>query len=986
MLRASKELSEKSRKKAQRILEALRDVGLGYLQLGQPSPTLSGGEAQRVKLAKYLGSRSLSDRLLLLDEPSTGLHPQDISGLLTVLDRIVRAGGTVIVVEHNTDIIRAADWVIDLGPGAGPEGGHILFAGRPENISEEESLTGKALQTEDAISPRPESDVPVQYSKDITIQGARSHNLKDVTVTIPKSALTVVTGVSGSGKSSLVTDVLGAEAERRFLESLSMYERQSTTEGPEAPVDAVSGLGVAVSVGAGRRRYSRRATIGRETEIIHHLTVLLAYAGERTCEQCGTLMVRRETWVCPECNFTARIAAPREFLPSNWLSACPACQGIGTVSVPNPDKLIIHPDQPLCKGAMYSPGFFPFGYMCKPPNMYYSLQALGKKYDFDPAKTPWNQMTPEAQHAFLFGDPEPLEIHYKNNKGQVKIFHRPFRGFYQLIGDWDQFGTYVDIKTCPECNGATLRPEFLAVTLHRYTIHQLGELPLTTLEKLLKVPLGVKEKEFNILEQSYNTVLKRLHFLIQVGLGYIHLNRITASLSAGEAERVTLAGVLGSDLTSMTILLDEPSRGLHPSEVGALVEALYSLRDEGNTVVVVEHDPVLIKAADHIIDVGPGAGTAGGCIVAEGSPDHIAQADTVTGMWLRGERKTTPFQSHGQTKLITARRDPRTWMTITGARAHNLKRKPVTVPLGVLVGICGVSGSGKSTLFIDTVGRALVPKKHTTSVAYEPITPGEYESIENAPERVILVDQVKRGIYSPAKFLNVETHLQDLYGESEDAKALGITKKQLKSRCSVCNGTGIIKMDMGFLPAVHSPCDACGGTGYSAEAWDVRIKGYTLPELLTLTIDEVYELFNDVDNIARPLKTAKDVGLGYLVLRQPAYTLSGGEAQRLKIVKELCKRTTKQSLYILDEPTVGQHVQDVEQLIHVLQRLVDNGHSVVVIEHHPHVLAACDWLIELGPVGGPDGGYIIAAGTPEKIAQKNTPTAFYIHEILEGVQ
>ncbi len=985
LLIEDKRLSEKSRNHAKRILEALRDVGLGYLSLGQPSPTLSGGEAQRVKLAKYLGSRSLKNRLLILDEPSTGLHPQDISGLLIVLDRLVRAGGTVVVVEHNTDIIRAADWIVDLGPGAGPEGGELLFAGTPENLlREKKSLTGNALKSE-AINLQPRTPKKAfSPSSSISICNATAHNLKGINVDIPKGALTVVTGVSGSGKSSLVADILEAEARRRFLESLSTYERQSTKEGPEAPVESISGLGVAVSVSAGRRGYSRRATIGRETEILDHLTVLLAYLGERKCEHCGTEMIRGETWICPECGVKTRIANPREFLPSNWLSACPKCQGIGTISVPNPDKLIMNPDKPLCKGAMYSPGFFPYGYMCKPPNMYYDLRALGKRYDFDPEKTGWNEMTPEAQHAFLFGDPEPMEVLYKDGKGRVRIHHRSFWGFYRLIGDWDQFGTYVDITTCPECNGATLRPEFLAVTLQGYTIHELGELPLTRLEQVIK-SIQTNKNEFSLAESSYNIVLKRLHFLIQVGLGYIHLNRIAGTLSAGEAERIKLAGVLGSNLTSLTILLDEPSRGLHPSEVGALVEVLKSLRDEGNTVIVVEHDPVLIGAADYLIDLGPGAGIAGGEIVAQGTPEEVAQMDTVTGLWLRGERRTHPFRTDVQTKLVRARREPKGQMVVSGARAHNLKGETVTIPLGVLVGVCGVSGSGKSTLLIDTIGRALVPKKHTTSVAYEPIIPGEHDVIEGAPDRGICVDQTRKGVYSPLKFLNLEQPLRKVYAESEDAKALQIDEKQLKSRCSVCEGSGLIKMDMGFLPAVFSSCDACRGTGYSPEAWDVRVKGYALPALSELTIDEVYELFKDNDKIARPLKVAKEVGLGYLVLRQPAYSLSGGEAQRLKIVKELCKRTKKKSLYILDEPTLGQHLEDVERLITVLQKLVDQGHTVVVIEHHPHVLAACDWLIELGPEGGPEGGYVIAAGTPEEVAKKDTPSALYVREIVEGV-
>ena len=967
----SKRLSQKNRKTAKRILQALKDCGLGYLSIGQPSPTLSGGEAQRVKLAKYLGSRSLSRKLLVLDEPSTGLHPQDISGLLIVLDRLVRAGGTVVIVEHNTDIIRAADWIVDLGPGAGPEGGEIVFTGVLDSLlREDESLTGKALK-EEVITPSPHEEKMFVPSETISICNARAHNLKNVNVEIPKGTLTVVTGVSGSGKSSLVSDVLEAEAQRRFLESLSMYERQSTKEGPEAPVDSVSGLGVAVSVTPERRQYNKRSTIGTNTEITHHLASLLAHIGERICLKCGSRMTRKVQWVCPECGSTAPIAKPSEFLYSSWLSACPKCQGVGTIQVPRPEKLIIHPDKPICRGAMYSPGFFPKGYLCKPYNYGYSIvRALAQKYNFDPEKTPWNKMTEEAQHAFLFGDPELLDVYHENRKGETRLAELRYPGFYGWVRDWDIGGTYTEAEVCPECKGGGLRPEFLAVQLNGYTIHELSEMPLQHLEKVLKT-VEDAALQSRLTKSSYETCMRRIRFLLQVGLTYVHLNRVSATLSAGEAERVKLAGILGSNLTSLTILLDEPSRGLHPSEVDALVQVLKELRDEGNTVIVVEHDPVIIAAADHIIDMGPGAGAKGGHVTAEGTFEDIKKSNTVTGKWL---------QSY--TVQTNPRRNPEKWMIIRGARENNLKGEDIIIPLNVLVGICGVSGSGKSTLLIDTLGRVLAPKKHTTSVAYEPMKPGAHDSIENAPDQVVLVDQTRRGIYSPAVFLGLQPLLHTVYANSEDAKALGLHLKQLSKRCSVCNGSGSIKMDMGFLPAVRTPCDVCEGTGYSPEAWDVRVKGLTLPEMFKLTIDEISTLFDD-GRISELSKAARNVGLGYLVLHQPGYTLSGGEAQRLKIAKELCKRTPEQSLYILDEPTVGQHLEDVQQLVTVLQRLVNSGNSVIVIEHNPYVLAACDYLIELGPGGGPEGGYIVASGTPEDISKMNTKTAPYLKEVLE---
>ncbi|MBN1400819.1 MAG: ATP-binding cassette domain-containing protein [Anaerolineae bacterium] len=987
LLARERRLPPKARRAARRILRALSDIGLGYLTLGQPSPTLSGGEAQRVKLAKYLGRRSLARDLIVLDEPSTGLHPQDVAGLLQVLDRLVRGGATVVVVEHNTDIMRAADWIIDLGPGAGPHGGELLYAGPPEGLLEVgASHTAQALHEEAALEPRAEPEaLGRSRSRHIAIRGASAHNLQDVDVDIPKGRLTVVTGVSGSGKSSLVSDVLEAEARRRFLESLSMYERQGAREGPEASVESVAGLGVAVTVEAGRRRhFDRRATVGTATEIAHHLAVLMASLGERPCLACGAAMVRRRTpesagreiWLCPACGASAPLAEPRHFSPSNYAAACLTCHGVGSLRKPNADKLIVHPERPLCDGAMYSPGFFPQGYLCKPYNGGYDMvQALAGRYGFDPASTPWREMSAEARQAFLYGDPEPIEVVYRSRKGRVRTSTQHFPGFYGWIRDWDVGGTYTDSQVCPTCGGGRLRPEYAAVTLAGHNMQALGEAPLWQLAEVMG-HLELPAPSSPWVAASLRTIRLRLRFLGQVGLGYLHLHRESATLSAGEAQRIKLAALLGSGLTSLTILLDEPTRGLHPSEVEALVGALAALRDEGNTVIVVEHDPVLIRAADYLLDLGPGAGAAGGRIIAQGTPEQVMTADTPTAAWLRGERRIAPR---------TARRQPKGWMTIVGARENNLKGEEVRIPLGALVGVCGVSGSGKSTLLVDTLARALAPRKQTTSVAYEPIEPGAHEAILGAPRRAITVDQTRAGLHSPASFLNLERPLWALYAESEDAQALGLSEKDLSSRCSVCRGEGAVSLDMGFLPAVHIPCETCAGTGYRAEAWQVRLQGVALPELMGMTIDQVYALFAEDDRLSVPLQAARDVGLGYLVLRQPGYALSGGEAQRLKIAKELCRRTTPQTLYILDEPTLGQHLEDAARLSGVLHRLVDAGHTVLIIEHHAHLLASCDWLIELGPRGGPEGGHIIAAGRPESLAAGQTPTAPYLREILGAV-
>jgi excinuclease ABC subunit A len=991
-------LSPSQREAAHRILQALIDVGLGYLELGQPSPTLSGGEAQRVKLTKYLGRNKLDNRLIVLDEPSTGLHPQDLHGLLKVLDRLVRSGATIVIVEHNTDIVRAADWIIDLGPGAGPKGGELLYAGPLEGLHDvKESITGNALKNENAVQPRePPKKIKSRGKPVISIRNARANNLKGVDADIPKGTLTVVTGVSGSGKSSLIRDVLQTEARRRYLESLSMFERQGIRESAEAPVDVITGLGVTLTVAPHRAhlwshipQFTRRNSVGAISELSFHVANLLALLGERQCLKCGAKMRREKVWVCPKCNARAPIAKARHFSGAHFASSCGKCSGLGSLQAPQPDKLIIHPEKPLCAGAMWSPGYWPKTYLCKDQPV---IPALGDRYEFDPFRTPWNKMSEEAQNAFLFGDDETYEITYQSKstgpmKGKLRTHKWRWRGFFSKdswLWDWDIHGTYTKTIVCPECNGKGLLPEFLAVTLGGRNMHELTEMPLNELEELLKAVFA-PPSEIPLAETNLDIARRRLRFLRKVGLGYLHLNRPTGTLSAGEAQRIQLASLLGSGLTSLTILIDEPSRGMHPSELEALREALQELRDEGNTVIVVEHDLLLIRAADHVIDLGPGAGALGGEIVAEGKPDEIIKANTVTGRWLQDDTlRLTPKRKSLQDWIRpNQRRKPQGWMEIKGARGHNLCGEDVQLPLGTLIGVCGVSGSGKSTLLIDTLGRALAKKSHTSSFAREPIEPGEHDAIENAPRRAFIVDQSRRGIRSPAIFLGLTKPARKIYADCDDAQSLGLDELTLSKRCSACKGHGRIRIDMGFLPDEYVECETCKGTGHRPEAWEVHYKGVALPEINAMTLDEVYELFKDEERITTPLNVVRQVGLGYLVWNQPAYTLSGGEAQRLKIAKELYKKTENQTLYILDEPTVGLHMEDVARLVEVLNQLVDAGHTVVVVEHHPHLLANCDWLVELGPGGGPEGGRVIAKGPPEEVAKMDTPTAPYLREVLE---
>ncbi len=505
-----------------------------------------------------------------------------------------------------------------------------------------------------------------------------------------------------------------------------------------------------------------------------------------------------------------------------------------------------------------------------------------------------------------------------------------------------------------------------------YNVHALSQMTLVELAEALEERRAGAGRSPSRACAPY---AQRLQFLVKVGLGYLHLDRLAGTLSAGEAQRIRLASLLGSGLTSLTLLLDEPTRGLHPSEVEALLDALRALREVGNTVIVVEHDPQVMLAADHLIDMGPEAGQG------------------VGGSSLREPRQKSPARTGTPGAGCAAnggldryeRMEPQAWLTILGARANNLKGERVELPLGVLAGVCGVSGSGKSTLVADTLGRALAPKRQTTSVAFEPVDPGEHDAIQGAPARTLLVDQSRAGMGSPAAYLDLTRPLQNLYALSPDAIALGLSETQLAQRCSACGGSGLLTLDMAFLPDVQVVCETCRGTGCTAEAWEVHLQGVSLPEAFGLTIDEVFNLFGQDERLRRPLQAARDVGLGYLSLRQPGHALSGGEAQRLKIAGELSRKVPPGTLYLLDEPSIGQHLEDVLRLAGVLHRLVAEGGSVLMVEHHVHLLAACDWLVELGPVGGPEGGHVIASGTPEQLAAGNTPTAPYLRQVLSQI-
>ena len=688
-----------------RVLQTLQDVGLGYLTLGQPSPSLSGGEAQRVRLTREVTKAKTGD-LVLLDEPTTGLHPADLDRLLTVLDKLTVNGCTVVVVEHQADVIAAADWRIDLGPGGGPDGGCLQHCGPP------------VVEKRPRLTPRAKPRGARRSSDAIQVRGARSHNLQSVDVDFAKGRFTVVTGVSGSGKSSLVRDVVAAEANRRLLESLSVYERQSVREGPEAPVDSLTGLGPTMSIdaigttfGPGSGLAPAIATVGRSSDLDRVISTVLARAGERTCLECGGTDVRRASprpeaeWRCRDCEAKALPIEPRHLIGSA-ASVCPQCLGRGVERVYDWERVIVRPDVPLAAGVFGgSLAWFRAG-RAGITGFDATLAAIAERHRFDPRTTPWSEMSDEARHAVLFGehgsDDRSADRRHVDEVAEFGLNH---------WAPYDLGGAETKAFECRECHGRQLRAPYLAIRLQGQDRNGLFWAPFVELEDKLA---SMAEPADAHAAQARTVALHRLAFLRAVGLGYIHLDRATWTLSAGEAQRIKLASVLGAGLVGMTVMLDEPSRGLHPSEVSALIEALRELRDAGNTVIAVEHDPLLIRAADAVLEIGPGPGRGGGRVVDLDSPQSLTRA------LLEGS-VSIPHRD--------ARRQPSSWMHVTGARENNLRGFDVRIPLGVLGGVCGISGSGKSSLVVDTVALALTrPKTNITGVGVVRVEPGAHDS------------------------------------------------------------------------------------------------------------------------------------------------------------------------------------------------------------------------------------------------------------------
>jgi len=1209
--------------KIHRMLHTLCDVGLDYMQLGQASPTLSGGEAQRVKLARELGKRSTGRTLYLLDEPTTGLHFADVKKLIEVLQGFVEAGNTVIVIEHNLDVIKTSDWIIDIGPEGGAGGGRIVIEGTPEEVAAcDESYTGIALRTvlpgfkrkggaKKGKSAKTKAD-PFILSQKIRIVGAAQHNLQGIDLEVPREQMSVFCGPSGSGKTSLAMDTLYAEGQRRYVESLSSYARQFLGQMPKPRVESIQGLSPAIAIEQKTVGSTPRSTVGTVTEVYDYLRILFARMGEMYCPKCHVPAVQQTTdqivgsvmklgasakllllapmevdratpftkvwdrlrangfarvrvdgttyplddvpeidhrqahnvavvvdrisvdsrqrsriadsieaaldlgkgiihvavadgtkdepqWIqhryslhlsCSTCQRSFERQTPQKFSFNSPLGWCHACEGLGTEFGANQAMLVTSPERSLLDGAI---GAWPDPKTNAPFRM--MLEAISTTFDL-PLDQPWYLLSPPQQRLVLYGDDnswievasasgerqpsgtsDVAETRNKRQTGKRKgagtpsvdldsgarsesqsaerLTYGPFRfkykGLYPAIEAASRLSfshrkSLIEMageRDCTMCHGGRLEAEASAMRLRNLTLPQLCRMPLSqSLAFLLELKLSKDEKK--IAGDLLNEATHRLNFLVEVGLEYLTLDRSMPTLSGGESQRIRLAGQAGRSLTGVLYVLDEPTIGLHPRDNGRLLIALKRLRDLGNTVLLVEHDREVLEAADRLYDFGPGAGRLGGTVVAQGTPAELKKNKaSMTGAYLGGtrcipvptvrrmvvrpgsglrfpnapdlenedlsrvnRRKNTDLgqvdprkkadlgQVDPRKKADLGQVDPRKntdlgqvdprkkadlgqvglhdWVELLGAQQHNLRNVDLRIPLKTFTCITGVSGSGKSSLIMDTLARAVSRRLNIIAE-----TPGAFRELRGVEHlsKIVLVDQNPIGstpASNPATYTGMFDEIRELFCRMPEAKVRGYRPGRFSfnragGRCEDCEGMGQQKIEMHFLPDVWVECPTCRGRRFNAETLTVRFNDCSIADVLEMSISKALELFSNVPKIRSPLATLEAIGLGYLTLGQSAPTLSGGEAQRIKLAAELCRPNRGRTLYLLDEPTTGLHFDDILKLLSVLNSLVEQGNTVVVIEHNLDVIKTADWIIDLGPEAGAGGGQIVVQGTPEDV-------------------
>ena len=1183
--------------KIHRLLKTLHDVGLDYLKLGQPSPTLSGGEAQRIRLARELGKRSTGKTIYILDEPTTGLHFADVEKLLEVLHGFVDAGNTVLVVEHHLDVIKTADWVIDLGPNGGAGGGTIIQSGTPETIARSaasytgESLAGvlkvKRRRTVRKVRGRQAALAPLlrmgnaagtgtnagakRAPKSISIRGAAQHNLQQVDVEIPRDRMSVFCGPSGSGKTSLAMDTLYAEGQRRYVESLSAYARQFLGQMPKPKVEHIHGLQPSVAIEQKAVGSTPRSTVGTVTEIYDYLRILWCRLGTQYCPGCqisvqtqttdevidrlmalkaGTkllllapqevrtgqsydrlwenlreqgftrvringvthrienvpdisrkrkhdieIVVDRITihpqrrsriadsveaaldlgrgviqvayvdkrdevdWqveafslyrACESCGRSFEELIPNNFSFNSPLGWCPECEGIGIQQGTDLNVLISDPQKTLEEAAVAvwpDPGA---GQVFR-AMLHAMAEETGLSLD-----VPFSRLQPVHRRAVLYGtgdrwfsvtvrDPEkPPPRGRQRRAGSAspgsRSFSFQYKGLFPALEEASRvsyryrrhLSELVGDVPCSSCDGSRLRDDSANIRFADHTLQHVCEMPLgMALQFLKKIRLTGNDRK--IAGDLLNEATGRLSFLVEVGLEYLTLSRSLPTLSGGETQRIRLAGQIGRALTGVCYVLDEPTIGLHPRDNARLIGALTRLRNLGNTLVLVEHDRDVIDSADRIFDFGPGAGRFGGTVTEEGTPRQVARrAKSLTGGFLGGSRqilipdhrrissvsqlqtegdgdpqnrrrhsKSVNRKTHSPTRSSPAsasRKRPRAdpsqsdlqhgpyriptaglplppaqgWLELTGARLHNLRDVHLRIPLGTLTVVTGVSGSGKSSLLEDTLAKALLKIIHRAGGQ-----PGPYNQLLGLGliDKAIAVDQNPLGSTpksNPGTYTGVFDHIRELFAKLPDAKVRGYRPGRFSfnrpgGRCDACDGDGQKKIEMHFLPDVWVECDDCRGQRYNLETLSVKYRGHSIADVLQMSIGQCLELFQNIPKIRKPLSTLSAIGLDYLTLGQSATTLSGGEAQRVKLAAELARPNTGKTIYLLDEPTTGLHFDDIDKLLKVLNSLVEPGNTVVVIEHNLDVIKTADWVIDIGPDAGTGGGWIVAEGTPEDV-------------------
>ncbi|EPF7754727.1 excinuclease ABC subunit UvrA [Vibrio parahaemolyticus] len=937
----------------------------------------------------------------------------------------------------------------------------------------------------------------------IEVRGARTHNLKDINLTIPRDKLTVITGLSGSGKSSLAFDTLYAEGQRRYVESLSAYARQFLSLMEKPDVDHIEGLSPAISIEQKSTSHNPRSTVGTITEVYDYLRLLYARVGEPRCpthhaplaaqtvsqmvdkvlelpegskmmllapivkerkgehvktlenlaaqgfiraridgETCdlsdpptlelhkkhtievvvdrfkvrpdlqqrlaesfettlelsggiavvapmdgdGEEIIFSANFACPQCGYSMQELEPRLFSFNNPAGACGTCDGLGVQQYFDPSRVIQDDSLSLAQGAIR-------GWDQK--NYYYfqMLTSLADHYGFD-LHAPFNSLPKKTQDVILKGSGRTeIEFKYINDRGDIRVKRHPFEGILNTLerryrdtesnSVREELAKYISTKSCSSCGGTRLRLEARNVFIADTTLPEIVELSIADALTFFQT-LKLEGQRAQIAEKVMKEINDRLQFLVNVGLNYLNLSRSAETLSGGEAQRIRLASQIGAGLVGVMYVLDEPSIGLHQRDNERLLKTLTHLRDLGNTVLVVEHDEDAIRCADHVIDIGPGAGVHGGNVVAEGTMDEIiANPNSLTGQYLSGVKEIAVPKERTP-------RDPKKTVELLGATGNNLKNVDLSIPVGLFSCITGVSGSGKSTLINDTFFKIAHTQLNGATTAH----PSPYKSIKGLEhfDKVIDIDQSPIGRTprsNPATYTGIFTPIRELFAGTQESRSRGYKPGRFSfnvrgGRCEACQGDGVIKVEMHFLPDVYVPCDVCKGKRYNRETLEVRYKGKTIDEVLEMTVEDARTFFDPVPAIARKLQTLMDVGLSYIRLGQAATTLSGGEAQRVKLARELSKRDTGKTLYILDEPTTGLHFHDIQQLLTVLHRLRDHGNTVVVIEHNLDVIKTADWIIDLGPEGGQGGGEIIAQGTPEEVSQiEGSHTARFLKPMLK---